>query len=136
MEISCEALDRFGTYATGRGATSPALLGADTAMGNDAYNKGGKQLGDVKRFTIDMASEKIANTVVSFGGLLGVGNKLFAVHWSGLVLNTFHMRFTLNVLRDALKDAPGFDKDHWPSTAAATRAGGVYRFYGTSFGRS
>lgn len=136
METNYEALDRFGMCAKGSRAPGPALMGADTVMGNDVHNKDGEQLGDVKEFMIDMASGKIAHAVLSFGGLLGVGDKLFPVPWSALVLGTIHKRFTLNVLKEALKDALGFDKDHWLSMADATRASGVYKFCGTPYSRS
>jgi hypothetical protein len=62
-----------------------------------------------------------------------MGDKLFAVPWSALTLDTAKKRFTLSVLKDALKDAPGFDKDHWPSMSDQTWASGVHKFYGTSY---
>ena len=136
MENTYEARDRLGMYAKSSSGPGPALMGADTLMGNDVYNKDGEQLGDVKEFMIDMASGKIAYAVLSYGGLLGMGDKLFAVPWSALVLDTTHKRFTLNVLKAALKDAPGFDKDHWPSMADPTWASGVHKFYGTSYSGS
>jgi hypothetical protein len=65
--------------------------------------------------------------------LLGMGDKLFAVPWAALALDTAHKRFTLNVAKATLKDAPGFDKAHWPSMSDQTWAGGVHRFYGTPY---
>jgi hypothetical protein len=80
-----------------------------------------------------MASGKVAYAVLSFGGLLGMGDKLFAVPWAALVLDTTNKRFTLEVPKDALKDAPGFDKAHWPSMSDRTWASGVHKFYGTPY---
>jgi hypothetical protein len=80
-----------------------------------------------------MASGKVAYAVLSFGGLLGMGDKLFAVPWAALSLDTAKKRFTVNVLKDALKYAPGFDKDHWPSMSDQAWASGVHKFYGTSY---
>jgi hypothetical protein len=108
-------------------------MGADTLMGNDVYNKEGEDLGDVKEFMIDMSSGKIAYAVLSYGGVLGMGDKLFAVPWSALSLDTVNKRFTLGVKKDALKDAPGFDKDHWPSMGDNKWATGVHSFYGTTY---
>ena len=42
-------------------------------------------------------------------------------------------RFTLNVPKDKLKEAPGFDQDRWPSMSEKTWAGGVHKFYGTPY---
>jgi sporulation protein YlmC with PRC-barrel domain len=133
METNYETRDKFGMYTKGGAGPGPALMGADTLMGNDVYNKEGEDLGDVKEFMVDMASGTIAYAVLSYGGLLGMGDKLFAVPWTALTLDTANKRFTLGVKKDALKDAPGFDKDHWPSMADSKWATGVHKFYGTSY---
>lgn len=131
METNDVTRDNLGMYAHSDSGPGPALMGADTMLGNDVYNKDGEDLGDIKEFMIDMTSGKVAYAVLSFGGLLGMGNKLFAVPWSALALDTANKRFTLNVLKDALKDAPGFDKDRWPSMSDPTWASDVHKFYGT-----
>ncbi|MDP1692048.1 MAG: PRC-barrel domain-containing protein [Burkholderiaceae bacterium] len=125
--------DNFGMYANASEGPGPALMGADTLLGNDVYNRDGESLGDIKEFMIDMASGKVAYAVLSFGGLLGMGDKLFAVPWAALKLDTANKRFTLGVPKDVLKDAPGFDKQRWPSMSDKTWASGVHEFYGTPF---
>jgi hypothetical protein len=60
-----------------------------------------------------------------------MGDKRFAVPWAALALDTANKRFRLHVPKDALQDAPGFDKDRWPSMSDRTWASGVHRFYGT-----
>ena len=131
METNDVTRDNLGMYAHSDSGPGPALMGAHTMLGNDVYNKEGEDLGDIKEFMIDMASGKVAYAVLSFGGLLGMGNKLFAVPWAALSLDTTNKRFTLNVLKDALKEAPGFDKDHWPSMSDPIWASSVHKFYGT-----
>jgi hypothetical protein len=69
--------------------------------------------------------------VLSFGGFLGVGDKLFAVPWRALKLDTDNKCFILDVDKDRLRDAPGFDKDHWPSMADTQWASKVHSYYGT-----
>ena len=131
MDSNYLTRDKFGMYS--QGGPGPALMGADTLMGNDVYNTDGEDLGDIKEFMIDMASGKVAYAVLSFGGLLGLGDKLFAVPWQALKLDTVNKRFTLNVPKDSLANAPGFDKDHWPSMADQTWIGSVHKFYGTTY---
>ncbi len=133
MQTNYVARDNFGMYADSKTGPGPALMGADTLLGNDVYNKDGEPLGDIKEFMIDMASGKVAYAVLSFGGLLGMGDKLFAVPWAALALDTANKRFTLNVPKEVLKDAPGFDKSRWPSMSDHTWARGVHKFYGTSY---
>ena len=35
----------------------------------------------------------------------------------------------LDIEKERLKDAPGFDKDHWPSMADRTWASEIYSYY-------
>jgi len=125
--------DTYGMYASGQQGPGPRLMGADTLLGNDVYNNDGDDLGDIKEFMIDMGTGQIGYAVLSFGGVFGMGDKLFAVPWRALKLDTTNHRFTLNVPKATLKDAPGFDKDHWPSMSDKAWATGVHSFYGTPY---
>lgn len=109
----------------------PNLMGADTLIGNDVYNKKDEDLGDIKEIMLDMYSGRISYAVLSFGGFLGLGEKLFAVPWNALTLDTDNKRFVLNVSKESLKDAPGFDKDDWPDMADVTWQTNIHAYYGT-----
>jgi sporulation protein YlmC with PRC-barrel domain len=134
MQTNYVSRDTYGMYKNYSGGPGPALMGADTLLGNDVYNGAGENLGAIKEFMIDMAAGRIAYAVLSFGGFLGMGDRLFAVPWQALKLDTANKRFTLSVSKDKLKRAPGFDKDHWPSMADATWATDIHTFYGVSQG--
>ena len=127
--------DTYGMYKSHKGATGggpgPELMGADTLVGNDVYNPKGEKLGDIKEVMLDMRSGRVAYAVLSFGGFLGMGEKLFAVPWNALTLDTATKSFKLNVDKDRLTTAPGFDKDHWPNMADATWAQSIHTYYGT-----
>jgi len=133
MNTQTRTRDSAALFAADKTNPQPSLMSSSSLDGNDVYNAQGEDLGDVKDFMIDMRTGRIAYAVLSFGGLLGMGDKLFAVPWSALALDTENKRFTLDVAQSALKDAPGFDKDHWPAMADPTWARGVHSFYGTSY---
>ena len=133
MQSNYVTRDKYGMYGDDDSGPGPQVMGADTLLGNDVYNSDGEDLGDIKEFMIEMSTGKVAYAVLSFGGMLGMGDKLFAVPWKALTLDTANKRFTLNVPKASLKDAPGFDKDHWPSMADDTWARGVHKFYGTEY---
>ncbi|WEF33292.1 PRC-barrel domain-containing protein [Pseudoduganella chitinolytica] len=124
--------DPFGIYRdrTNDGP-GPRLMGADTLMGEDVYNRQEEDLGDIKEIMIDMQSGQIAYAVLSFGGILGMGDKLFAVPWQALQLDTVNKRFILDVSKQRLESAPGFDKDRWPDMASAEFGSQIHGFYGT-----
>ena len=130
--MNYEDSDTYGMYKgnTG-GGPGPELMGADTLVGNDVYNHKDEDLGDIKEIMLDMRSGKVGYAVLSFGGFLGMGEKLFAVPWNALTLDTNNKRFVLKVEKDRLKLAPGFDKDKWPNMADPTWAKEIHAYYGT-----
>jgi len=106
-------------------------MGADTLNGNDVYNQKDEDLGDIKEIMLNMRTGRVSYAVLSFGGFLSLGEKLFAVPWEALTLDTKNKRFVLNVEKNRLENAPGFDKDKWPNMADQTWAKGIHDFYGT-----
>ncbi|HTD18458.1 MAG TPA: PRC-barrel domain-containing protein, partial [Ktedonobacteraceae bacterium] len=69
-----------GSFAADRDLPWQLVKGS-TFIGADVENPQGQNLGDIKDMVIDRASGRIAYAVVSFGGFLGMGEKLFAVPW-------------------------------------------------------
>jgi sporulation protein YlmC with PRC-barrel domain len=115
---------------TGHGdGPGPAVMGASTLIGNDVCNRKDENLGNIKEFMLDVRSGNVRYAVLSFGGFLGMGEKLFAVPWSALTLDTENKRFVLDVEVDRLKNAPGFDKDQWPSMADASWAQSIHSYW-------
>lgn len=123
--------DTFGIYRNHKGP-GPRLMGANTFDGNDVFNKQDEDLGDVKEIMIDVPTGRVAYAVLSFGGFLGMGDKLFAVPWSALTLDTVNHRFVLDVSKERLTEAPGFDKDAWPDMADRTWVKDVHAYYGVT----
>ena len=120
-----------GNISTEHDGPGPELMGAETLVGNDVYNEKNENLGNIKEIMLDMRSGRIGYAVLSFGGFLGMGTKLFAVPWDALKLDTEHKRFVLNVPKDRLKGAPGFDQDDWPNMADPTWEKATHAYYGT-----
>jgi len=138
--MNYEERDTYGMYkvnpisASGSGVRQgpgPELMGANTLIGNDVYNQKDENLGDIKEIMLDMRTGRVSYAVLSFGGFLGMGEKLFAVPWSALTLDTQNKRFTLNVEKDRLESAPGFDQDSWPNMADPSWAKSIHDYYGT-----
>lgn len=107
----------------------PEVMAADTLQGDNVVNTQGESLGEIEDIMLDVPSGRIAYAVLSFGGVMGIGDKLFAIPWSALTLDADRKCFVLDIDKDRLKNAPGFDKDHWPSMADTTWAEQVHSFY-------
>lgn len=117
--------------SNGHRGPGPELMGANTLIGNDVYNTKLEDLGDIKEIMIDMRTGRVSYAVISFGGFLGMGDKLFAVPWQALKLDTVNKRFTLDADKTRLENAPGFDQNDWPNMADQSWQTGVHSFYGT-----
>ena len=85
--------------------------------------------GDIKDIMLDMRNGRAAYAVLTFTAFLSMGAKLFAVPWRALTLDTENKRFVLDVQKNRLKDAPGFDKSHWPDMADQTWQDEIHGYY-------
>jgi sporulation protein YlmC with PRC-barrel domain len=92
----------------------PKILSAHTLMGDPIRNPAGESLGELKELMIDLDTGRVSYAVVSFGGFLGLGDKLFAVPWTVLAVDTENRQILLDVPKEVLENAPGFDKSKWP----------------------
>ncbi|MBD8882339.1 PRC-barrel domain-containing protein [Rhodanobacter sp. 7MK24] len=97
--------------------TSTQFLSASTLTGDKVKNLNNEALGELKDIMIDTQSGEVSYGVLSYGGVLGIGDKLFAVPWDALTVDGENKCLILNVNKDRLESAPGFDKDHWPDFA-------------------
>jgi hypothetical protein len=104
-------------------------MDAGTLIGDAVVNASGEDLGKIEAIMLDVQSGRIAYAVLSFGGFLGMGTKLFALPWSALTLDASEKHFILNVAKERLKTAPGFDKDQWPSMADVRWATELHGYY-------
>ena len=96
-------------------STQPLALSAHTLVGDKVLNHDNEEIGKVEEIMIDILTGRVAYVVVSFGGILGIGSKLFAVPWSVLRVNHDEACVILDIPREQLEAAPGFDRDRWPS---------------------
>jgi sporulation protein YlmC with PRC-barrel domain len=117
--------------ATPRATTpeTPPVPKASTFIGSSVENPQGENLGKIDDLVIDPATGRINYAVLSHGGVLGVGGKLFAVSWNALRMQPDGKTFVLDVSKETLDNAAGFDRNNWPTqpdptlSAAAPGAG-------------
>lgn len=108
------------------------ILSASTLTGDRVVNSYGEDLGKVEDFMLDLENGRIRYAVLSFGGFLGVGDKLFAIPPEALRVDTENERVILEMDRTRLENAPGFDKDDWPDTTEPDWQVEVYQYYGAT----
>lgn len=103
-------------------------------VGCKVENSRGESLGKIESLMIDLGEGRILYAVLSFGGFLGMGDKLFPVPVEALSfridLKGHPERCILDVDKDTLKRAPGYDRENLPSNVDRTFASGVFAYYG------
>jgi sporulation protein YlmC with PRC-barrel domain len=109
--------------------TGRRTLSATTLIGDRVVNRKGEDLGKIEDLMIDPEQGRVGYAVLSFGGFLGMGDKLFAVPMQALQLSREDKQFILDVDKERLKNAPGFDKDNWPDMSDRTFGTTVYSYY-------
>ena len=110
----------------------PKLFGARAFLGSEIYNRREDRLGILKEFMLDLDSGRICYAVMSFGGILGIGEKLFAIPWRALTHDAENACFVLDITEERLMNSPGFDKRHWPDMGDAAWVQDIDTFYGIS----
>ena len=106
------------------------ILSSTSITGTHVTNQKGENLGEIKDLMIDTETGTVNYAVLSFGGFLGLGDKYFAIPFEAFSVNTTTEKFVLNVTKDRLENAPGFDKDNWPKTSDHQYWNSLYKHYG------
>jgi sporulation protein YlmC with PRC-barrel domain len=108
----------------------PTSLSASTLTGDKVRSPDGDDLGQLEEIVIDLDSGRVSYAVLASGGFLGLGDKLFAIPWDMLSVDAENKEVIVDVSKETLENAPGFDKDNWPDTHDRSWVGDVYRYYG------
>lgn len=104
-------------------------LSSSSLIGDKIANLDGEELGHVKELMIDITTGEVAYVVVSFGGFMGIGDKLFAIPFVKFGIDENNKCFVLNISKEVLKEAPGFDKNHWPDFSSDEFKEQIYAYY-------
>jgi len=107
------------------------LLSGNRLSGCKVENSAGEALGKIEDLIIDEEQGRIVYALLSFGGFLGLGNKLFAFPWPALHHDRVEKKVILDVDKEALKNAPGFDRDSWPDMADRSWGARIHSYYNT-----
>ena len=110
--------------------THPNVLSATAVLGDAVVNRAGESLGKIEELMLDLEKGRVAYAILSLGGFLGMGEKLFAVPFEALKLDASREHFTLDVDKNKLMNAPGFDRNNPPQASDRTWGAEVYKFYG------
>lgn len=97
-------------------------LRASQVIGMAIHNPQGDNVGSVTDVVIHAESGKVRYVAVTYGGFLGIGDKLFAVPYDAFKFkvdpnSTDKHVLVLDVTQKQMEGAQGFDQNHWPDFA-------------------
>ncbi len=105
------------------------VISASTLNKDSVRNNQNEDLGKIHDIMIDVEHGRIAYAVLSFGGILGMGDKLFAIPWQSLRVDRQNECMVLDIPKERLENAPGFSQDDWPDMADQRWGGSIYEYY-------
>jgi len=108
------------------------LIASDKVEGTPVYRSNGDKVGTIQRVMLDKRSGKVAYTVMTFGGFLGIGDDYYPVPWSVLTYNERLGGYEVNITDTQLKGAPKFRAaDDW-KYGDREREAAMYSYYGVT----
>lgn len=127
-----------GTTSALDSKTSAVTVRASQLIGMNIQNDQEESVGEIKDFVLDSRTGKVRYVAVTYGGFLGVGNKMFAVPFEAFQAkhdpddpdDPDDYVLVLNVTQSQLDGATGFDEDHWPNFADRTFTRELDKRYG------
>jgi len=108
------------------------VLKASNVIGMKVESTEGKSLGKIKDLVLDPDEGDVQYAVLDFGGFLGIKDKYFIVPWEAINFTPNGKKIMLDVSKRDLKNAPGFDKNHWPDFSDQQQQVMIYEFYEVS----
>lgn len=109
---------------------------ASKVIGQNVRDLQGKRIGKVQDLVVDVSGDRVQYVVLSFGGVMGVGDKLFAFPSSSFRNPHTSGDLVADVTKESLKKAPGFDRVKWPDFGDKTYREQIDRYFGTTEGAS
>jgi len=126
--IVTQTLNKLDSTTTGMGIRASKL------MGMKIQNSRKESIGQIKDIVVDPASTRIQYVAVTYGGFLGLGDKLFAVPMQAIKVqqdpdNRDRVVLVLDVTKEQMNGAQGFDESNWPNFADEQFSGELHRRY-------
>lgn len=111
---------------------SSSIVKSCEVIGVTVKNSVGENLGKIEEIVLDKVTGQAHYVVLSFGGFMNMGEKYFAFPWKSISYSPNDESFILNVSKEKLKNAEGFDKDNWPDVNDLQWRENINNYYDTS----
>ena len=87
------------------------LISSRRVEGTNVYNRSEERLGTIHSVMIDKRGGKVAYALMSFGGFLGMAERVHPIPWEMLTYDVDIDGYVVDLDRDQLRDAPSLHLD-------------------------
>lgn len=108
------------------------LIASNKVEGTTVYNRQGEKLGSIQNFMVDKRSGQAEYAVLSFGGLLGLGQDHYPLPWDVLTYDTSKGGYVVDLDKSVLEQAPRYRAGEEP-TYNRDYGRSVYDYYGVTY---
>jgi hypothetical protein len=109
------------------------LIPAGRVNGTHVFSLSGEKLGKVEDVALDKVGGRVAYAILSFGGLLGMGESYYPVPWNKLRYDTERRGYVIPCDKATLEAAPSFEPEElsgWEDSHLRDRIFEYYNPYG------
>jgi hypothetical protein len=105
------------------------LIASDKVEGTAVYNRQGEKLGTIHNFMVEKRSGKVEYAVMSFGGIMGMGDSYHPLPWNVLTYDTGRGGYVVDLDKSMLQGAPSYKSGQEPryDRAYGEQVYGYYR---------
>lgn len=108
-----------------------ALITAGKVAGTAVYATDGEHLGEIYDVMLDKRSGRIAYAILTFGGILGIGQRYHPLPWVALKYDTRQEGYVVGLTRPQLEGAPGFAANEAPPWGNRAYEQSIHDHYGS-----
>ena len=102
------------------------LIGSDKIEDTAVYGADGNKIGFIERVMLEKVSGRVSYAVLSFGGLLGIGDDHYPLPWQALTYDTSVGGYRVNLTRDQLDEASRYGRTESWDLEDRSRATALY----------
>ncbi|MGE5297171.1 MAG: PRC-barrel domain-containing protein [Solirubrobacterales bacterium] len=107
-------------------STEPTLRRTSQLIGKPVKNAQGEKLGTIHDLVLTPDLDRVSYVALARGGILGIGESLYAVPWSSMKLGATGA-YVMPISRDELTQWRGFRPSAWPSEPSQSWVRGAAR---------
>jgi sporulation protein YlmC with PRC-barrel domain len=108
-----------------------SAIRAGKVIGTNVFDRSGKKIGEVKDIVLEKESNNVLFAVVSFGGVLGIGEKYHPVPWSELDYDPAQAGYVVSFTTEQLKLAPADSLEALTKDDGHSYRDRAFQHYGT-----